>query len=81
MTQTFFLYHLQEDLCLHKDNLTSDCCPGGRCIRVKDRIFLPEYDELVNEFDLASMEDSNSPTGYVETLASDTETQKGYNVV
>lgn len=61
-------------MCLHKDNLTSDCCPGGRCIGVEDRILLPEYDELVNEFDVASMKDSNSPTRYVETLASDTET-------
>lgn len=72
---------MQEDLCLHKDNLTSDCCPGGRCIGVKDGVLLPEYDELVDEFDLDSMKDSNSPMGYVETLASDTETQKGYNAV
>ncbi|KAK1360220.1 Actin binding protein family [Heracleum sosnowskyi] len=72
---------VHEDLYLHKDNLTSDCCPGGRCIGVKDGILLPEYDELLNEFDLASMKDSNSPTRYVETLASDTETQKGYNAV
>lgn len=68
-------------MCLHKDNLTSDCYPGGRCIGVEDGVLLLEYDELVNKFDLASMKDSNSPTGYVETLESDTETQKGYTAV
>ena len=62
---------LQEPSLLSKTssgNLSSNCSPGKRSNGDKDVYLLPEFNDLVKEFDLAAMKATFSPHKDVEML-------------
>lgn len=60
------------------DNCTSSISPSSKHIGVKDSLLLPEFNDLVKEFDFAAANSGFSPMKNIETPRSDVETPKAF---
>ncbi|KAM5579217.1 protein CHUP1, chloroplastic [Rosa sericea] len=63
------------------DDCTSSISPSNKHIRVKDSLLLPEFNDLVNEFDFAGPKSGFSPMKNVETRMSDVETPRAFRTL
>lgn len=69
-----------EDSHLPADNSPSGLSPSGKSTEEKQGILLPEFDEILKEFDISATK-LRIPEKHVEPLMSATESPTGYNVV
>lgn len=63
------------------DDCTSSISPRSKHIGVKDSLLLPEFNDLVKEFDFAAAKSGFSPMNNGETPRSDVETPKAFRTV
>ncbi|KAL6140790.1 hypothetical protein ACLB2K_059083 [Fragaria x ananassa] len=63
------------------DDCTSSISPRSKHIGVKDSLLLPEFNDLVKEFDFATTKSGFSPMNNGETPRSDVETPKAFRTL
>lgn len=66
--------------CLPTDNSPGGLSSSGKSTEEKEEILLPEFDEILKEFDISATK-LGTPKKHVEPLMSATESPTGYNVV
>lgn len=74
-------FFFQEDTYIPRvrvDNCTSSISQNSKHIGVKDSLLLPEFNDLVKEFDSAAANSGFSPMKNIETPRSDVETPKAF---